>query len=123
MWWSICSLIRCCRFYQCRSADYRHFQLGKLFGVNTAKSEHHYETVYNTLLAAMQNTPWPTFWMALLALTLMLGMKRYVPKLPNVLVAVAATTLLSWITRFELAGSVVGRIPEGLPGSRCQIST
>lgn len=92
-------------------------QLGKLFGVTAVKAEHHYETVHNTLLAAMDQTHWPTFWMAVLALTLMLGMKRYFPKLPNVLVAVALTTLLSWVTRFELAGgSVVGRIPEGLPG-------
>jgi len=92
-------------------------QLGKLFGVSAEKAEHHYETVQNTLLAAMDHTHWPTFWMAVLALTLMIGMKRYTPKLPNVLVAVVVTTLLSWVTRFELAGgSVVGKIPEGLPG-------
>jgi len=92
-------------------------QLGKLFGVSAAKADHHYETVYNTLLAAIDHTHWPTFWMAVLALTLMLGMKRYAPKLPNVLVAVAATTFISWLTHFELSGGgVVGKIPEGLPG-------
>lgn len=92
-------------------------QLGKLFGVSTAKADHHYESVYNTLLAAADQTHWPTFWMAVLALTLMLGMKRYAPKLPNVLLAVAVTTFLSWLTRFELSGgSVIGKIPEGLPG-------
>ncbi len=92
-------------------------QLGKLFGVSVEKAEHHYETVQNTLIAAMDYTHWPTFWMAVLALSLMLGMKKYLPKLPNVLVAVTVTTLLAWITNFEMAGgSVVGKIPEGLPG-------
>jgi SulP family sulfate permease len=92
-------------------------QLGKLFGVTAEKAEHHYQTVQNTLIAAMEHTHWPTFWMAVLALTIMLGLKRYAPKLPNVLIAVVVTTLLSWSSGFELAGgSVVGTIPQGLPG-------
>jgi len=92
-------------------------QLGKLFGVSGEKADHHYQTVANTVMAAVDNTHWPTFWMAVLAITIMVGLKRYYPKVPNVLVAVAVTTLLAWLTGFESAGgSVVGAIPEGLPG-------
>jgi len=55
--------------------------------------------------------------MGLGAFLLMWLMKRYVPKLPGVLVAVVITTILSIIIGFEkMGGSVVGSIPEGLPG-------
>jgi len=92
-------------------------QIGKLFGVSVEKAAHHYETVYNTVLAAAEGTHWPTFWMAVLAITIMIGMKKYLPKMPNVLVAVAITTLLAYATGFQDAGGgVVGTIPEGLPG-------
>ncbi len=92
-------------------------QLGKLFGVTVEKAAHHYETVYNTVLVAMEHTHWPTFWMGVIAITIMLGMKRFLPKAPNVLVAVAVTTVLAWMTDFEtVGGKVVGTIPEGLPG-------
>ena len=43
-------------------------QIGKLFGVSVEKAAHHYETVYNTVLAAVEGTHWPTFWMAVLAI-------------------------------------------------------
>ena len=92
-------------------------QLGKLFGVSVEKAAHHYETVYNTVLVAMEQTHWPTFWMGVIAITIMLAMKRFLPKAPNVLVAVAVTTVLARLTDFEGAGGkVVGTIPEGLPG-------
>ena len=91
-------------------------QIGKLFGVSVEKAAHHYETVYNTVLAAVEGTHWPTFWMAVLAITIMIGMKKYLPRMPNVLVAVAVTTLLAYATGFQDAGgAVVGTIPEGLP--------
>ena len=92
-------------------------QFGKLFGVSGEKAAHHYQTVANTVMAAVDNTHWPTFWMAVLAITLMVGLKKFYPKVPNVLVAVVVTTLLAWLIGFESAGgSVVGSIPEGLPG-------
>ncbi|MCP3868602.1 MAG: sulfate permease [Gammaproteobacteria bacterium] len=91
-------------------------QLGKLFGVSGERGTHHYETVANTVVAIVADTHWPTFWMAVLAFTIMLSLKKYLPKVPNVLVAVAITTLLAWATDFELSGGrVVGSIPVGLP--------
>ncbi|MGB5339289.1 MAG: sulfate permease [Gammaproteobacteria bacterium] len=91
-------------------------QLGKLFGVSVEKADHTYETVFNTLVAATSETHLETMLMAILALALMIGMKRYLQKIPNVLVAVAITTVLSRLIGFEqMGGAVVGTIPEGLP--------
>jgi SulP family sulfate permease len=91
-------------------------QLGKLFGVSVESSEHTYETVYDTIIEASHSTHFETMLMALLALGIMIGMKRYLPRIPNVLTAVAITTLLSWQIGFEgMGGRVVGSIPGGLP--------
>jgi len=92
-------------------------QLGKLFGVSVPKEVHHYETVWNTIVAASQNTHMATLGMAVLAFGIMVGLKKYAPKVPAVLVAVVVTTLLSWSTGFNaMGGAVVGDIPQGLPG-------
>lgn len=91
-------------------------QLGKLFGVSVETSEHTYETVYDTIVEASHSTHFETMLMAILALGIMIGLKRYLPKIPNVLTAVAITTLLSWQIGFEgMGGKVVGGIPAGLP--------
>ena len=76
-------------------------QLGKIFGVTADKGEYHYEFVINTIKAAMESTHWPTLSMAILAFAIMLGIRRYKPKLPSVLIAVIATTILAWLFGFE----------------------
>lgn len=76
-------------------------QLGKIFGVSVEKSAHHYETVWNTLVAAGQNTHWPTFVMAVIAFAVMIVIKRVNPRIPGVLLAVAITTILSFVLNFE----------------------
>ena len=76
-------------------------QLGKIFGVNADKGEYHYEFVMNTLKAASEHTHWPTLAMAILAFAIMFAARRYKPKLPSVLIAVIATTILSWLFGFE----------------------
>lgn len=92
-------------------------QLSKLFGVTVEKAEAHYETVMRVIQAAMEHTHMPTLWMGLLSIGLMYGLKKHLPKIPNVLVAVVVTTVLSWYTGFQEAGGrVVGEIPVGLPG-------
>jgi SulP family sulfate permease len=91
-------------------------QLGKLFGVTGEKAEHTYETVFNTLVEAFSNTHLETMLMAIAALSIMIVMKRLLPRAPNVLAAVAVTTVASWLVGFEqLGGAVVGKIPAGLP--------
>lgn len=91
-------------------------QLGKMFGVTAERSEHHYETVWNTLELAMQHTHMPTLAFGIGALLLMILMKKFTPKIPGVLAAVAITTVVSWLLKFEEnGGMVVGAIPQGLP--------
>ena len=91
-------------------------QLGKLFGVTAEKAEHQYQTVWNMIVAASTDTHLPTFAMAVLALAVMILLKRFAPKVPNVLTAVVITTTLSWAIGFtEMGGKIVGTIPEGLP--------
>lgn len=92
-------------------------QLSKLFGVTVFKANHHYETVWRVIQAAMEHTHMPTLAMSVLSLAILILIKKYFEKIPNVLVAVAATTLISWFFDFKgYGGAVVGSIPDGLPG-------
>jgi anti-anti-sigma factor len=71
-------------------------QLSKMFGVYVDKAEHHYETIMRVVESAIHYTHWPTLLMGALAFAIMIVLKRINPRIPNVLVAVAVTTLLSW---------------------------
>lgn len=91
-------------------------QLGKIFGVSVEKADNHYETVWLTINAAISDTHAYTLIMGIVALAIMIFLKRYFSKIPNVLFAVLITTVASWIIGYEqLGGRVVGSIPVGLP--------
>ena len=91
-------------------------QLGKLFGVSVEKAAHTYETVFNTVVESFNSTHLETMLMAIVALSIMIAMKRLIPRAPNVLAAVIVTTLISWMIGFQqMGGAVVGTIPAGLP--------
>jgi len=76
-------------------------QLAKLFGVTVDSSDHHAHTIIQVFKSALHYTHWPTLGMAVFAFVVMVGLKKITLKIPNVLVAVAATTLISWATGFE----------------------
>jgi MFS superfamily sulfate permease-like transporter len=76
-------------------------QLSKIFGAYVDKAPHHYETVFRILKAAWHYLHWPTLFMATLAFVVMYGLKRLAPRVPNVIVAVVITTVLSWALGFE----------------------
>jgi MFS superfamily sulfate permease-like transporter len=76
-------------------------QLPKLFGIHLEKVPHHYELIYRVFITAAHYTHWPTLFMGVLAFVIMFGLKRVSPRLPNVLAAVAVTTILSWSIGFE----------------------
>ena len=76
-------------------------QLSKLFGVKVDAAEHHYETIFNVIKAAIAYMHWPTVSIALAAFLIMILLKKINPRIPNVLVAVVVTTLLSWAIGFE----------------------
>jgi sulfate permease, SulP family len=76
-------------------------QLSKMFGVNIDEATHHYETIMRVITAALHYTHWPTLFMGAFAFAIMYILKRIAPKIPNVLVAVVVTTLISWGIGFE----------------------
>ncbi len=91
-------------------------QLGKLFGVSVSKTEHQYETVYNMFQSILVATHWPTLAFAVFSIALMVGLKKWRPNLPSVLIAVVLATLISKFTGYaDSGGAVVGYVPKGLP--------
>jgi anti-anti-sigma factor len=76
-------------------------QLSKIFGVKVDKAEHHYETIWRVLESAFAHTHWPTLAFAVLAFAVMILLRRMDRRIPNVLVAVIVTTLLSWALGYQ----------------------
>ena len=81
-------------------------QLAKLFGVAERTTPHQYETVYNVIRAALREPHWPTVGMAAFAIVLMLGLERFLPRIPNVLMAAVLTTALAWAVGFERTATI-----------------
>jgi anti-anti-sigma factor len=76
-------------------------QLSKMFGVSVDTATHHYETIWRVIEEAAHYIHWPTLLMGVFAFAIMYGLKILAPRVPNVLVAVVLTTLISWGTGFE----------------------
>jgi SulP family sulfate permease len=76
-------------------------QLSKMFGVYVDEAEHHYDTVYRVIKAAIGFTHWPTLGLGVLAFVVMYGLRRIDRRIPYVLAAVVITTLISWATGYE----------------------
>jgi MFS superfamily sulfate permease-like transporter len=76
-------------------------QFSKLFGVYVDKAPHHYQTIINVCKSALHYTHLPTLGMGILAIAIMVILKRVNPKIPNVLVAVTITILISKFTGFN----------------------
>jgi len=94
-------------------------QVSKIFGVEMpGGASDNFLTV--RILGVIENlgdTHMETLLMGIAAFVIMIGLKKYVPKIPGVLVAVVSTTVVSYMIGFEeMGGKVVGTIPEGLPG-------
>lgn len=94
-------------------------QISKIFGVEMpGEANDHFMTV--RIWGVIQNLHemhFATLFMGCGAFALLLGVNRFFPKYPSVLIAVVVTTLLSSLIDFEaMGGKVVGNIPEGLPG-------
>ncbi len=75
-------------------------QLNKLLGVSIGRSESFLQDIWGVLLQ-IGDTHLPTLLMGAGAFTIMWGLRRYAPKLPGVLIAVAIATVISWGTGFE----------------------
>ena len=76
-------------------------QLGKFLGVATSSGGSQLQAVLRTLESAWYYTHWPSVFMGLFALGIMMAVGRVAPRLPAVLVAVIITTAVSWAAGFE----------------------
>ena len=74
-------------------------QVNKLIGVPMGRSESFARDIWE-MLKQIGDTHWPTLAMALVAIAIMVVVKRKAPKLPGVLLAVVTTILLSYFTGF-----------------------
>ena len=93
-------------------------QLNKLLGVPMSRSENFLDDIWH-VLQQIGDTHLPTLLMGGGALVMMLLLKRFAPKLPGVLIAVAITTLVSWNIGFESKMSAaVNHIAD--PGVRAE---
>jgi SulP family sulfate permease len=84
-------------------------QLNKLFGVSMGRSEHFIQDIWG-VLQQVGDTHMPTLLMGVSAFAIMWGLKKYAPKMPGVLIAVALTTIVSWSIGFE--HNSTGKIEE-----------
>lgn len=90
-------------------------QLPKIFGINPDKGEHHYDFVWGTI-TSLPETDISTFVIGAFSIGTLLVLKKYAPRLPNVLITVFICTLLSWAVDFGVnGGAIIGEIPAGLP--------
>ena len=76
-------------------------QFSKFFGVYVDKAPHHYETMIRVAQAAFDYTHWPTLAFGASAVVIMVILKKINPRIPNVLVAVAITTVISFFIGFN----------------------
>ena len=76
-------------------------QLSKIFGVYVDSADHHYKTILWVVQSAFHYTHLPTLMIGAFAFIIMYGLRWISPRIPNVLIAVAFTTLLSWAIGFE----------------------
>ncbi len=91
-------------------------QLNKIFGVSKERSESFVNDIWGVLQQVPTDTHMPTLIFGVAAIAILWGFKKYLPKIPGVLVAVVVTTVASYLMGFEqMGGKVVGTIPEGLP--------
>lgn len=87
-------------------------QLNKLIGVPLPRSEHFARDLWEVFMQVPE-AHWPTLIMGMSAFAIMLGAKKYSPKLPGVLIAVVLTTAASWAIGFERFATVpVDRIVD-----------
>ncbi len=91
-------------------------QLPKVFGITVKNLDHHYQTMYQFLLALPSSFHLISFLFAVVSVVAIILLKKIHPLTPGVLIVLIVTTILSWSMGYQqLGGSVVGTIPSGLP--------
>lgn len=89
-------------------------QLGKMFGIKTQGEE--FFPILSTVVAQLPNTHLPTFIFGALLILLLLGLARWLPRVPNALVVSSVAILLTFVFDLGQYGiALVGHVPSGIP--------
>ncbi|NJD34140.1 MAG: sulfate transporter, partial [Betaproteobacteria bacterium] len=89
-------------------------QLGKMFGIKTEGEE--FFQVVSTVIAKLHQTQVPTFVLGVLLVALLVGLARWLPRMPGAL-AVCAVAIVATFA-FDLGNhgiALVGQVPSGVP--------
>jgi SulP family sulfate permease len=90
-------------------------QLPTLLGIPAAQSQHFLLDISRVILH-IDTAHELSLGFGVAAILMLLGFKKYMPRLPGVLITVASLTWLSYMVGYaNLGGRVVGVVPEGLP--------
>lgn len=90
-------------------------QLPTLLGIPAAQSEHFLLDISRVLMH-IDTAHALSIGFSISAIFMLLGFKRFAPKLPGVLITVASLTWISYVIDYaNLGGRVVGVVPQGLP--------
>ncbi len=90
-------------------------QLPTLLGIPAHQSSHFLLDIWQ-VVSNLEATHGPSLGFGVGGLVMLLALRRLAPKLPGVLITVAALTLLSYVVDYAASGGqVVGEIPAGLP--------
>ncbi|MBF0219672.1 MAG: sulfate permease [Gammaproteobacteria bacterium] len=91
-------------------------QFNKIFGVSMSRSESFVQDIWGVVMR-IPDLHLPTFIFGVSAIVTLWALKKYLPKVPGVLVVVVVSTTISWLIGYAemKTGAVIGKIPEGLP--------
>ncbi len=90
-------------------------QLKGLLGLTMPRTAYLHETIYQ-LAIHLDSFHWPTALMGFGSLAILMAGKRFVPRLPYMIIWILAATLLTYFFRLDQSGvAVVGEVPAGLP--------
>ncbi len=91
-------------------------QAKNLLGISFDRQDHFYDTVVEIGANAGEANLW-TIVLTVVSLVILVGIKRWTPKVPGPFVVVVVTILLTWGLDLESRGvAVVGSVPDSLPG-------
>ena len=89
-------------------------QLGKMFGIKTQGEE--FFPLLSTLIQQLPNAHMPTVGFGVLLVILLVGLGRWVPRVPGALAASAMAILATYVFDLGQYGiALVGEVPSGIP--------
>jgi len=92
-------------------------QAGKLFWVVYDKWENYFQGLYNLVIVLFQNIHIPTFIFWVCAILFLMILKKYLPKLPRILLLIIISTFISYYIWFNevIWWKIIQDIPNSLP--------